>query len=331
LVLVVGCSTDYRLSAIEPSSPAPLGADPGAGIPGDQAPVEGPSDEGRPLGIPEIQHQQVLIGGGSHTEVADYLFVVDSSSSMEGILDKVLDGIDALTRDGVFPKDARLGVMNMTPSDPLRPGTIHPSIKSRWWLKFEPGFGDLIDGDRITVFREVAPPYLAERFSAAGCDKWFAPDAKNADGVPCLVANTQISLYPIEVEAGLTSLGQRLERDPPLFRSGAAANVVFVTDTHDPGIPADAPGFADLMSIRPTFAQLETEALSRQQLASFRIHAIAPASVCTAEDWTAAGPAYFEAAKAGEARRSTRAPPRRPSTPTSSVASRPGARSPRAR
>jgi hypothetical protein len=294
-VAVAGCSTEYRISPVSPTEP----------VHGAVAPIGGAADDplapppSDPLGTPSLETQQVVLGGGARADVADYLFVLDSSSSMQQLLDKVLDGFDALSHDEAFPKDARIGVMNMTPADPLRPTQVHPAVHAdRWWLRFDPGFGGLVDGDRITVFKELAPAYVAERFPVAGCGAWFAPDEKNEDGVPCLVANTQIALYPVGVEAGLTALSQRLEADPPLFRSGAAANVIFVTDTHDPGLPPTDPGFGDLMSIRPTFAQLETLALSHQPLASFRVHAIAPATVCTAEDWTAAGPAYFEAAKA---------------------------------
>ncbi|MEQ1568674.1 MAG: hypothetical protein ABMA64_23750 [Myxococcota bacterium] len=292
---LVGCATEYRLAGIESELP-PMPAAPGAAG-GDGPIAQDPSAEAGSVEPPPLNHHQVVIGGGSRATVVDYLFVVDSSSSMQGIIGSVLAGFDALAEEDVFPTEARIAVMNTLPADPLRRGVVHPGAKSRWWLKFEPGFGEPVDQDRIEVFRELAPTHVSDRFPTRGCSAWFTPEERNADGVPCLVAHTQVALYPVGVEAGLTALGQRLERDPPLFRPGAAVNVVFVSDTHDPGLPATDPAFAGLLSARPTFAQLETLALSRQPLASFRVHAIAPAAVCTAEDWSAAGPAYTQAAR----------------------------------
>src|SRR6185312_11926258 len=88
----------------------------------------------------------------------------------------------------------------------------------------------------------------------------------------------------------------------PLFRTGAAANVVFVSDTHDPGVPGDSPWFDALDGLRPSFDALAERAYAAQALASFRVHAIAPREDCTAEDWSAAGPTYFDAARAGGGR-----------------------------
>jgi hypothetical protein len=316
----VGCGHDYSLSPVKPDEPPgalPLGEADDVGVedlgedevtveivPVDldgPHPVEFEEPEAAPDGIVE---QEITLGGGVRSEVADYLFVIDGSSSMQRVLGRVLDGFEALAGVGptgsrAFPSEARIGVMSTLPADPRFRDRVHRAAPDRSWLARLPGFGGLVDGRRIGRFLAVAPPRIADRYPVMGCDAWFAPDEANADGVPCLVANTQIALYPVIVEAGLTALAQRLEADPPLFRSGAAANVIVVSDTHDPGIPSTHPMFEELSELRPTYEALEELALSRQELASFRVHAIAPAEVCTAEDWTGVGPAYFEAARAG--------------------------------
>lgn len=293
LLVLVACSQDYGLVSVGNADPAPEPLRPANETHRAHAPVAPDPAPPAPLLVHEV-----TVGGGAPTAVADYLFVVDGSASMARVLGRVLDGFDALADSGVFPSEARIAVMSTLPSDPARPHRVHPGGPGAPWLRHEPGFGDLVDGARIALFRDTAPPGVAERYGLDGCNAWFAPSDHNNDGVPCLVANTQISLVPVIVEAGLTAVGQRLDRGEPLFRTGAAANVVFVSDTHDPGVPGTNPHFDALVALRPTFAELEEKALDRQDLASFRVHAIAPASLCSSEDWTAGGPSYFEAAEA---------------------------------
>jgi hypothetical protein len=293
-----GCSTEYALMGVDPDGVLPAGqpalADHAPGMPTDGPPAyDGAMPEVEEAPPPEPARERVVELG-----VADYLFVVDSSASMASILNHVLAGFDAVRDANAFTRGARIGVMSTLPGDPLRPTAIHPRAKQKWWLQFEPGFQSLVDADAITIYRELAPPQVAERFPMDGCQGWFAPSDVNPKGVSCLVANTQLSLYPVLVEAGLLALQQRLTQPEPLFRSGAAANVIFVSDTHDPGLTPEEPGFAELVAARPTFEQLRLLAASRQTLSSFRVHAIAPADLCSDEDWTGGGDAYFEAALA---------------------------------
>lgn len=289
LAMIGGCSTEYALQSIvsDPGNAAGTMAAPV--LP--EAPADGPIGEPPSIRIVEI-------GGGVRSDIADYLFVVDSSASMTEVLNHVLAGFDAIEANDVFPHGTRIGVMSTLPASPLRRTAIHPRARQRWWLQFQPGFQSMVDADAIAVFRELAPPHVAERYALDGCDGWFGPADVNAKGVSCLVANTQLALYPVLVEAGLLALEQRLERSERLFRSGAAANVIFVSDTHDPGLSPAEPGYAEMVAARPSFEKLRTLALSRQPLASFRIHAVAPAELCADEDWTASGPSYFEAARA---------------------------------
>ncbi len=314
LVALAGCGQEYQLSqalspAVVPSGASDPGAPPevvsrpshdpvapeaGGAAPDTATRPRGPGNVGEARPEPE---QIVLLGGGARTEVVDFLFVVDDSSSMKEILQQVFDGIDALTEEGVFPADARIGVMSTLPANERFPNRVHPAAPQKPFLRLEPGFGDLVSRDRIAAFREVAPEEVAARFELEGCDAWFAPGATNEAGVPCLTAHTQQMVFPVQVEAGLTAVGQRLAKGP-LFRTGAAANVIVVSDTHDPGLPEGNPWFDLLVAQRPTGEQLAVTAARQQVTSSFRLHAVAPAEACGNEGWAAIGPVYYEAAAA---------------------------------
>lgn len=301
-----GCGQEYEISQqLAPEVVSQPAADPSAPAQEYLRPVaettvstaHRPTETTRPRSRPVVE-QQVPLGGGARTETVDFLFVIDDSSSMKTIIDEVFAGFDALAAEGVFPSDARIGVMSTLPANERIGQRVHPAAPNKLWLKFEPGFGDLVSGERIARFREIAPPDIAERFSIDGCDAWFAPDAVNAEGTPCLVAHTQELLFGVNVEAGLTALGQRLAKGQ-LFRTGAAANVIFVSDTHDPGLPQKNAYFDLLVAERPTGEQLAVTAARQQVTSSFRLHAIAPASQCGDEPWEGTiGPSYFEAANA---------------------------------
>ena len=116
----------------------------------------------------------------------------------------------------------------------------------------------------------------------------------------CLEAHPQVGLTVVGVEAGLTAFSQLLDSETFAFREGAAVNVIFVSDTHDPGVEprASKPLRQELIEIRPTPDGLTERVLSSYGASAFRMHAISPHTVCTGEDWTAIGPVYREAAAA---------------------------------
>jgi hypothetical protein len=234
--------------------------------------------------------------GPSPTPVADFLFVIDDSISMKAVMDTFAAGIGSLTRRGVFPSGSRLAVLNTTPGDPADLSVPHPVVPPKGADDLAPGFLALVDGARIEAYRAVAPKRYTRRYRMDGCEAWFAPDDKNAQGAPCLLAHAQIPLLPARAEAGLVALAQWLDAsDTPRFRAGAAVNVVFISDTHDPGLaPTRLAAFGadgqDLVEARPDFAALA--ALVDEPVAAFRVHAIAPATGCSDEQW--AQPTYFD-------------------------------------
>jgi hypothetical protein len=307
LVGLVGCGQEYGLSGLEPA-PVEAGADEAVavGVRRDPRPVATPSTStsaGRPVDRPrrprsprpEFVAQEVPLGGGARTEVVDFLFVVDNSSSMKRIVDQVFDGFDALVAEGAFPKDARIAVTSTLPADPDRPGRPHPSVHKGSMMRWDPGFQHLVSAEGIQRFRAEFP-VMADSFALDGCDPWFAPGERSAQGVPCLEAHTQLALVGVGTEAGLTAAQQLLARGP-VFRTGAAANVIFVSDTQDPGLEADKPWFDALVAMRPTGEELVATAAGQQLTASMRLHAIAPQTQCGGEAYAHIGDVYGDAAR----------------------------------
>lgn len=245
-----------------------------------------------------IRSEVFEAGDGATTQVADFLFVIDNSVSMKKVLDRVRAGLATLSAEA-FPARSRVAVMSTLPSalgDPSRP---HPIAADVEWLEYDPGFLGFVDAARVRRLRVHAPAEVASAYPEEACEGWFSPQDTNAEGVPCLQANTQVALAESRVEAGLLAFKQLLLAQPePVFRDGAAVNVVFVSDTHDPGLP-DSPARDALIAARPTAAQLDRMVRGRSDVASFRIHAIAPRAECVeVEAWADIGPSYFDAADA---------------------------------
>lgn len=232
--------------------------------------------------------------GATPTSVADYLFVLDESISMRHVMAHVRRGFASLRRSGAFPDDARIAVLYTTPADPADRTQPYPADRRVGADTLVPGFQALVDGPRIAAYVAAAPATYADRYWRPGCTAWFSPRQKNADGDSCLAAAFQEPLLPGRFEAGLVALRQWLEATDgtPRFRSGAAVNVIFVSDTHDPGADrnqADPAVVADLDAQRPDFAELR--ALVDEPVSAFRVHAIAPKSHC-GEAWSDA--TYFD-------------------------------------
>ena len=133
-----------------------------------------------------------------------------------------------------------------------------------------PGFQRFVDRQGIELFRELLPEDKRYLYALDGCGPTFGPDERNEQGIPCLLANTQIGLLPTRVEAGSVALAQMLETSAgQMFRPGAAVNVVFVSDTHDPGFfpfrddERSYELFEDLLALQPTLAELEELSIGR--------------------------------------------------------------------
>jgi len=276
-----------------------LGWEPPVRSVGDATPqsADDAGDEGRVHDTTdETVRVEVFVAGPAPTAVADYLFVIDESVSMRKVMRAYRQGLWSLAQGEGFPRHAQIAVMNTTPGDPDDLTEPHPAVRVTVGEAEAPGFLHLVDGERITHFRTVAGRSVAERYGIDGCSAWFAPGATNAEGVPCLVAHGQTGFTKVRAEAGLVALSQWLEVAASTFRAGAAANVIFLSDTHDPGLPPTQldrarPEDEALLALQPQLDELR--AAIDVPLASFRIHAIVPESRC-AEPWE--HPSYTELA-----------------------------------
>lgn len=250
---------------------------------------------------PDVEREEAFAVGPGPSPVADYLLVLDDSTSMRKALARLDAGLTSLLAPGVFPSGSRIAVLNTTPSDPDDPATPHPAVASAGADDLAPGFGRLVDAVGIAAYRKEAPRRYAREYAAAGCAAWFGPDDVDRDGVPCLFAHTRVPFLPKRAEAGLVALRQWLERpDRPRFRAGASVNVLFISDTHDPGLSpeglaARGEDGADLLALQPDYALLR--ALVTEPVAGFRVHALAPETEC-GERWAQAS--YFDVADASD-------------------------------
>ncbi|HCH63827.1 MAG TPA: hypothetical protein DFR83_13560 [Deltaproteobacteria bacterium] len=241
------------------------------------------------------------VGPQMRTPVVDFLFVVDNSTSMGRIRDLVRSGLVGLYDEDPFPAEARIAVMSTIPADPSNFSQLHPRVNDQGAQRFEPGFLRLVDQAGIQKFRKEAPE-LAASFEFDGCeDAWFEPWQENAQGVPCMIAHTQISRTPVRMEAGLSAFQQFLQKREgrTTFREGAAVHVIFVSDTHSPGLSGGQKRLERTgLEVDPiTYSDLQKLVDADNMVRSFKVHAIAPATECV-EEWAYLGPRYFNVAEA---------------------------------
>lgn len=279
-------------------APLPTAPSPDASHPAVDARPDAPPATPDPPS-PVVREAHFRLGAGP-TPVVDYLFVIDDSVSMKQVLGRFRRGMRHLAEPGVFPQQARLAVLHTTPADPADPHRAHPAVRQNSEADLLPGFQELVDGAAIAAYLTDAPAAFRARFPLAGCRAWFAPADRSPDGPSCLQAHSQLGLVHSRAEAGLVALAQWLEAleaaEVPQFRAGAAVNVVFVSDTHDPGLPPgarDTEVGQDLLELQPTFDDLRDRL--NVPVASLRVHAIAPRARC-GEAWDV--PAYHDVAEA---------------------------------
>jgi hypothetical protein len=201
-----------------------------------------------------------------NVEAVDILFVMDDSVSMNSLLSNVVNGFKSLA-EADFPNNTKMAVTYMSPAKYF---DGQPDFQTPWniWAEKTPGFMQLVNKKSIETFMSFENPNFPEgsssrqvflegknNFKIEGCDdEWFAPGQKNqpSDGkIPslCLEGAIQAPYFGTQVEAGTVSLMNLLTNfslniQRPLFREGSSVNVIFISDTHDPG--------AGTLSITPT-------------------------------------------------------------------------------
>lgn len=232
-------------------------------------------------------------GGEARNEVVDFLFVIDNSISMASVVERIQENFQRLEHDR-WPAEARIAVMSTLPGEPDKLSRPHrKAVRNRTLAQHDPGFLRLVSHRTIERARSKRP-FFEENLPHRGCENWFRPGDADADGTSCLVAHTALPRVKYLAEAGLIAVEQYLDKRAgrPSFRPGASVNIVFVSDTHGPGLPAGSANV--LLDIQPTATDL-IEAIQRDNaVSSVRFHAIAPETQCV-EPWMSFGPTYFQA------------------------------------
>jgi hypothetical protein len=235
--------------------------------------------------VQHIDDHTILESGVASTRdvnsKADVLFVVDESVSMKDILPQFKAGFASLSSN-VYPADTLMAVTNTAPAPYLNvAANIFDPTKS--WIDdaptaAQPGFLKLVTRASIASFKSAVPSN--NQFPLAGCaNEWFRPQEKSPEGTLCLNAHSQISLIGTGVESGATTLSQMIKNrqnsGKRTFREGALANVIFVSDTHDPG--AAYYGQPKAPANLPTYDALVQQIhAANPELAGLKFHGIVP-------------------------------------------------------
>ena len=234
--------------------------------------------------LPESANEKVMkfaFGKGSTPVVSDYLFVLDNSVSMVKYNQKVASGLAAIPNSS-FPESSKLAVMTtMAAQDPLATKPIaHVDVNRQDYncIDSEPGFLELVNNSGMQRFKSCAgnrSDYVA-KYSMEACDSgWFDPFAVNSKGERCFSAALQNPFHVVVCEAGLLAVEQMIKRqgDKPLFRNGAAVNIIFVSDEQEGCKSPETRGEYS------TAAKIQQLIKSNSQVSSVKIHGIVPTNV----------------------------------------------------
>jgi hypothetical protein len=240
----------------------------------------------------------------------DFLLVVDNSVSMGPILSKAVDGFAKIPADK-FSKDSRFAAMYTQAGSKNDLNRSHPYISPAdgYDVDNEPGFLRLMTKASIdTFFASITNPIAKQRviknfnFEGGACESstgWYSPTELNSKGKLCFAAGLQTALSPIGCEAGLVAVRQMVQKSSVLFRENAVANIVFVSDTHDPGCRFDN-NKLELIQMRPTGQEISKEIKNKFKVLDTKIHAIAPSEkvpTTYTNEVVLDGFTYYEAAK----------------------------------
>ena len=221
-------------------------------------------------------------GGNSRSELVDYLFVLDNSCSMDGIGSKLASGFLSLVGSDLLPKKAQLAVMSTMHADEKDFSKTGIGIQTYPGIELEPGFLSFVNQKAITTYKGSVSANEQSNWPLNGCENsWFPPDEKAKDGSWCIEAATQATNSCVGAEAGIRAYSQLMQKyeNARLFRRSAILNVIFVSDTHDPGTSIDA-----LQQGIKAYDELKAMTLKRNPLAGVKFHALAPSgSRCTFE------------------------------------------------
>jgi hypothetical protein len=211
---------------------------------------------------------------------ADFLFVFDNSVSMKTPLQDVRNGIGSLSV-AQWPADSRIAVMSTLPADPNDLSKVHKDVGSYVGIESEPGFMNLVSEAARLKFLSTTGNVNGASYPDALCEsEWFKPSDKSTAGKPCLSVSFQSPFAQVGVEAGLVALGQIVSKREQLFRKGSSVNVVFISDTQDPG-KKDVP---DVDILRPKFDKIKQDIIANSGVVGVKLHGVTPSESCTTQE-----------------------------------------------
>ncbi|SMF28433.1 hypothetical protein [Pseudobacteriovorax antillogorgiicola] len=218
---------------------------------------------------------------GQPDTAIDYVFVIDNSVSMGSILNLVQQGFSSLVADNVFPPNSQVAVMSTMIGDPNNFNMTNSLLSAYTGMEYEPGFLDFVYQGAIQNYRDLVPGQ-AGKWAMDGCNnRWFKPNEKNAAGNYCLIAATQSTFSALGGEPGITAYEHLMLKNAgqQTFRTNAIVNIIYVSDTHDPGFNRQ-----ELIDNRKNFNQLDQLTRASNQIQGLKFHAMAPASRCSGEN-----------------------------------------------
>lgn len=224
-----------------------------------------------------VQETKATFSFGPKSTMADFLFIFDNSGSMNQSLNQLRSGFESLG-GASWPADSRVAVMTTLPGDPRNLNQIHPDVNAYPNINLDPGFLNLVSEAARKKFINAPGTTVKGKqgFTEEMCaDEWFKPKDVSPQGRPCLSVAIQSPFEGVGVEAGLVALSQIVKKRPKLFRSGTNVNVVFVSDTQDPGKSSPS-----VQALRPTYAELKPLIESNNTVAGIKLHGITPSENC---------------------------------------------------
>lgn len=219
--------------------------------------------------------------------VADFLFVMDNSVSMKDDIDRVANGLSAISKDK-FPAETQIGVMTtMAAANPLAASlTAHADIVRTGYgscIDKEPGFLSLVTKASVQTFKSCqgVPATYANKYSEPVCDSgWFKPFDLNSNGKRCFQAALQNPLHGVGCEPGLLALEQVIKRyqqqGKAFFRDNAAVNVIFVSDEQAGCGSAETRG--NRSDPAGTLTRIESAIKTNSKVSSVKVHGITPSA-----------------------------------------------------
>ncbi len=223
---------------------------------------------------------------GPTQALTDYILVIDNSISMEPILEQVKNGIQRVieTSPNVFPPNSRMAVMSTMIGAAPSYTTTGTGINRYQGIDMEPGFLSFVNAAQIRAYKTGVKARAAD-WPLNGCEQeWFKPSDKDGSNNFCFTAALQTTAAAVSVEAGIHAFRQLLDKNKNkvIFRPNALVNVVFISDTHDPGA-----NNRTLIDTRPTYADIVNflKTTANKNIAGLKFHALAPiVAKCSAEE-----------------------------------------------